>query len=86
MATPLQLFDPQILKELVTTKVYFGKYKGSLICDIPVHYLEWLDRKGMPTGKSGMLLSTMLVIKSNGLEEILWELKRKYGNTPNQRY
>ena len=81
MATPLQLFDPQVLKELVTTKVYFGKYKGQLICDIPVHYLEWLDRKGMPTGKSGMLLSTMLVIISNGLEEILWELKRKYGNS-----
>lgn len=80
MATPLQLFDPKILKELVTTEVYFGKYKGQLICDIPVHYLEWLDRKGMPSGKAGMLLSTMLVIKSNGLEEILWELKRKYGN------
>lgn len=80
MATPLQLFDPKILKELVTTPVYFGKYKGQLICDIPVHYLEWLDRKGMPDGKPGMLLSTMLVIKSNGLEEILWELKRKYGN------
>jgi len=60
--------------------VYFGKYKGSLICDVPVNYLEWMDRKGMPAGKSGMLFSTMLVIKSNGLEEILWELKRKYGN------
>ena len=79
MATPLPLFDPSILKELVTTKVYFGKYKDSLICDVPVHYLEWLDRQGMPKGKAGMLLSTALVIKSNGLDEILRELKRKYG-------
>lgn len=78
MATPVPMFDPSILKELVTTKVYFGKYKDSLICDVPVHYLEWLDRKGMPKGKAGMLLSTALVIKSNGLDEILWELKRKY--------
>tara|TARA_R110002050_G_scaffold129000_1_gene250440 strand:+ start:35752 stop:35997 length:246 start_codon:yes stop_codon:yes gene_type:complete len=80
MATPLQLFDPQVLKDLVTTKMYFGKYSGTLICDVPVHYLEWLDRKGMPPGKAGMLLSTTLVIKSNGLEDILRDLKRKYGN------
>jgi uncharacterized protein (DUF3820 family) len=79
MATPVPMFDPAILKELVTTKVYFGKYKDSLVCDVPVHYLEWLDRKGMPAGKAGMLLSTVLVIKSNGLEEILRDLKRKYG-------
>ncbi len=79
MATPISMFDPSILKELVTTKVYFGKYKDSLICDVPVHYLEWLDRQGMPKGKAGMLLSTALVIKSNGLDEILHELKRKYG-------
>ncbi|MGB0391438.1 MAG: DUF3820 family protein [Salibacteraceae bacterium] len=79
MATPVPMFAPSILKELVTTKVYFGKYKDSLICDVPVHYLEWLDRQGMPKGKAGMLLSTALVIKSNGLDEILRELKRKYG-------
>lgn len=79
MATPVPMFDPSILKDLVTTKVYFGKYKDSLICDVPVHYLEWLDRKGMPAGKAGMLLSTALVIKSNGLDDILRDLKRKYG-------
>ena len=79
MGTPVPMFDTSILKELVTTKVYFGKYKDSLICDVPVHYLEWLDRKGMPAGKAGMLLSTALVIKSNGLDDILRDLKRKYG-------
>lgn len=78
MATPIPMFDPSILKELVTTKVYFGKYKDSLICDVPVHYLEWLDRQGMPKGKTGMLLATTLVIKSNGLDDILRDLKRKY--------
>ena len=69
--------NPEILVELVTTKIYFGKYKGWLICDIPVYYLEWLDKKGMPPGKTGMLLSTMLVIKSNGLEHLLKPLKKK---------
>ena len=65
-----------ILKQLISTKIYFGKYKGWLICDIPVYYLEWLNNKGMPSGKTGMLLSTMLVIKSNGLEHLLEPLKK----------
>ena len=78
MATPVSGFDATVLKELVTTKVYFGKYSGRLVCDIPVHYLEWLSRKGMPAGKIGMLLETTLVIKSNGLDQILKELKKRY--------
>lgn len=77
MSTPATGFNPEILNELVTTKIYFGKYKGRLICDIPVYYLEWLDKKGMPAGKTGMLLSTMLVIKSNGLDHILDPLKKR---------
>lgn len=72
------MFDPGVLKALVTTKIYFGKYKDRLICDVPLYYLEWLDRKGMPKGKSGMLLSTALVIKSNGLDDILLELKKRF--------
>jgi uncharacterized protein (DUF3820 family) len=68
--------NPNVLNQLVSTKIFFGKYKGRLICDIPVYYLEWLDTKGMPTGKTGMLLSTMLVIKSNGLEHLLEPLKK----------
>ena len=67
--------NPNILKELVRTKIYFGKYKGRFICDIPVYYLEWLDKQGMPAGKTGMLLSTMLVIKSNGLDYLLKPFK-----------
>ena len=77
MSTPESAFNPEILKELVNNKIYFGKYKGRLICDIPVYYLEWLDKKGMPAGKTGMLLSTMLVIKSNGLDYILDPLKKR---------
>lgn len=76
MSTPETGFDPKLLKELVSTKIYFGKYKGRLICDIPVYYLEWLDNKGMPKGKTGMFLSTMLVIKSNGLDYLLDPLKK----------
>ena len=77
MTSPTTRFNPEILNELVRTKIYFGKYKGRLICDIPVYYLEWLDKNGMPAGKTGMLLSTMLVIKSNGLDHLLDPLKKR---------
>ena len=65
----------QLLK-LVSTKMPFGKYEGTLISDLPVSYLEWFARKGFPAGKLGELLSICLTIKSNGLEHILHELKR----------
>lgn len=64
------------LKELVTMKMPFGKYKGTTLCDLPVSYLEWFPRKGgFPPGKLGMLLETLLVIKSNGLMDLLTPLK-----------
>ena len=63
--------DPTILRELSTFEMPFGKYKGCTIAHLPVSYLEWLERKGFPSGKLGMLLSTMHVIKTNGLEDLL---------------
>lgn len=67
--------NPDILKEIVTKEMPFGKYKGRKIADIPVHYLEWFQSKGFPEGKLGMWLSTVYEIKINGLEEILYQLK-----------
>jgi uncharacterized protein (DUF3820 family) len=69
--------DPKLLLDLVQMKMPFGKYKGVLLCDIPVSYLEWFGRKGFPQGKLGMLLQTMLEIKSNGLDHLLAPLKKK---------
>jgi uncharacterized protein (DUF3820 family) len=54
----------------------FGKYKGSLLCNLPVSYLEWFNRTGFPDGKLGMLLRTILEIKSNGLEYLLDPIKK----------
>ena len=50
--------DPTILKELSSFKMPYGKYKGTAIIRIPVHYLEWMASQGFPSGKLGMLLST----------------------------
>lgn len=68
--------NPQLLLQLIEMQMPFGKYKGSLICNLPVSYLEWFQRKGFPAGKLGMLLQTMLEIKMNGLEYLLNPLKK----------
>jgi uncharacterized protein (DUF3820 family) len=68
--------DPDILLQLVSMKMPFGKYKGRLLCDLPVAYLEWFQRKGFPPGKLGMLLETMYIIKLNGLEKLLGPIKK----------
>jgi hypothetical protein len=63
--------DSKILIEIVRTKMPFGKYKGTLIADLPVYYLEWLHNKGFPPGKLGMMLGSVYEIKINGLNSIL---------------
>ena len=68
--------NPQLLLQLVSMKMPFGKYKDTLLCNLPVHYLEWFNRKGFPSGKLGILLQTMLEIKMNGLESLLIPLKK----------
>ncbi|WP_026951109.1 DUF3820 family protein [Algoriphagus mannitolivorans] len=70
--------NQEILIDLVTKRMPFGKYKGWLIADIPEHYLVWLHGKGFPEGKLGMWLHTVYEIRLNGLEGILTELKRSY--------
>jgi len=72
--------DPKILVEIVQTKMPFGKYKGTMICDLPVYYLEWMHSKGFPPGKMGMLLSSVYEIKINGLNSILALVKNTLKN------
>lgn len=69
--------DGNLLVTLVSMKMPFGKYKGIVLCNLPVSYLEWFAKKGFPPGKMGMLLATLYEIKLNGLEYLLTPLKRK---------
>jgi uncharacterized protein (DUF3820 family) len=68
--------DPEILKQLVIMKMPFGKYKGIILCNLPVSYLEWFYTQGFPQGKLGMMLATIYEIKINGLEYLLGPLKK----------
>jgi len=67
--------NTQILKDLVSIAMPYGKYKGRLICDLPEYYLVWYENKGFPAGKIGILLATMYEIKLNGLEYLLKPLR-----------
>lgn len=72
-----QDFNPELLLEIVRKKMPFGKYKDTLLCDLPDSYLEWFLRKeGFPKGKLGQFMATVYEIKLNGLQDILDELKR----------
>ncbi len=68
--------QPGLLIDLISVKMPFGKYNGTLLCDLPVFYLEWFQRKGFPKGKLGMQLQTMYEIKLNGLDHLLEPLKK----------
>lgn len=61
----------------------FGKFKGTLLCDLPILYLEWFKREGWPPGKLGELLDTVYEIKLNGLNDIIFSLKRMYKEEQN---
>ena len=77
MSEELPQPNPELLLQLVTMKMPFGKYKDVFLCDLPVSYLEWFQRKGFPKGKLGMLLQTIYEIKLNGLDYLLEPLKNK---------
>lgn len=68
--------NPNILLQLVEMKMPYGKYKDTILCNLPVSYLEWFARKGFPKGKLGVCLQTMYEIKINGLEGLLNPLKK----------
>ncbi len=81
--------DPQILIDIVQTPMPYGKYKGTIIADIPISYLEWMAGKGFTKDKMGMMLSTVFEIKTNGLSEILFMVKKSLnkggGSSPKLR-
>lgn len=68
---------PELLQELVTMKMPFGKYKDRVLCDLPDAYLAWFAREGFPKGKLGILLETLHEIRLNGLGYLLQPLRGK---------
>ena len=63
------------LIKLATTQMPFGKYKGTLLIDLPETYVVWFHQNGFPEGQIGHLLGLLYEIKLNGLEYLVNELK-----------
>ncbi|CDG20809.1 conserved protein of unknown function [Xenorhabdus poinarii G6] len=65
------------LLAIANTAMPFGKYKGSVLIDLPEEYLLWFARQGaFPQGKLGELMEMTLAIKIEGLDALVKPLKK----------
>ncbi|AXO79884.1 hypothetical protein DZC78_05600 [Olleya aquimaris] len=70
--------DKDFLIKLAHTKMPFGKYKDRFLINLPEHYVVWYRNKGFPKGKLGEMLETVYTLKVNGLEDLIWNIKKQY--------
>lgn len=70
--------DGTVLIELAHYKMPFGKYKDRFLVDVPEHYYIWYQQKGFPEGKLGRMMAQMCEIKINGLEELIYNIRRDF--------
>lgn len=69
--------EKEQLVEIANTVMPFGKYQGRRLIDVPEEYLLWFARKDQfPAGKLGELMAVTLLIKTEGLTQLVQPLKR----------
>lgn len=66
---------PDHLQLLLTRTMPYGKYKGTVLADLPGHYLGWFAREGFPSGELGSLLALMYELDHNALRHLLDPLR-----------
>ncbi len=64
------------LVEIARERMPFGRYRGTLLVDLPEPYVVWFRNRGYPRGRLGELMATLYEIKANGLESLLAPLRR----------
>ncbi len=62
--------DQELFIKLARTRMPFGKYKNTLLIDLPEPYVIWFASKGFPNGQLGELLKIIHEVKINGLEHL----------------
>ncbi len=65
----------ELLLKVVETPMPFGKYAGRPLVELPEEYLLWFANKGFPPGQLGELMALALLIRSEGLEELVRPLR-----------
>lgn len=73
-AAPHAAADLQLLVEWAMP---FGKHKGTLLADLPSHYLAWFAQKGFPKGQLGRLLALMHEVDQAGARRLLDPLRQR---------
>ncbi len=69
-------FAQNDLVKLTTVVMPFGKYKGRTLIELPENYVLWFYDQGFPEGELGKLLGLLYEIKLNGLEELVYNIKK----------
>ena len=70
--------DPSILIDMVNWRMPFGRFKGRLICDLPIEYLLWMKERGFPEGRLGVLMANVCEMKYNDLYDLISNIKHNY--------
>ncbi|MEE9364368.1 MAG: DUF3820 family protein [Cellulophaga sp.] len=70
--------DKKQLIELAHYRMPFGKYKDRYLVNLPESYLIWFQQKGFPEGKLGNMLKQMVIIKTNGLEDMIRKIQKDF--------
>ena len=76
--------SPELLVQLATTRMPFGRYAGRLLVDLPEPYVVWFRGHGFPRGRLGELLALLYEIKANGLESLVRQVARSQAGIPRQ--
>lgn len=71
----MNTYEQNDLIKLINTPMPFGKYKGTMLIDLPETYVVWFHSQGLPEGHLGKLLGLLYEIKLNGLEDLVRPLK-----------
>lgn len=69
------MFKQADLIKIANQRMPFGRFKGSVLIDLPEEYLLWFVDRGFPNGHLGELMQLTLEIKINGLEKLIYPLK-----------
>ena len=73
------LFDAENFKKqlakLASWKMPFGKYKDTVLIDLPEPYLLWFREQGWPKGELGELLALTLEIRISGSDKLIQKIK-----------
>ncbi len=77
MNDSLMLTKENLIK-IAEIRMPFGKYKGTLLIDLPEEYLLWFNRadKGFPNGELGKLMELTLMLKVDGLDHLVKPLRK----------